>query len=260
MEELAQRQVPVEICITSNLRTGICKAVGEHPVKSFFDQGVMVTLNTDDPALFRTTLAREYQLAQDTFGFTDEHLRELARNSFEASFLPAEKKLELLEKTRELSELNNDLRVQRVNDLKESNAALQLEILALRHQLGVLQRFRQTCHSRHYSVGAQTLTLRYVHSGGVASKLGDLNNPPGTGDLPGKRALLVQPEVSPRPVVITEIRSQSPLQMSGIKDDEVVQTLSADRADELGVWILPRGAVRISSICSEAIRDRTSLP
>jgi adenosine deaminase/aminodeoxyfutalosine deaminase len=96
VDELAQRQIPVEICITSNLRTGVCKTIAEHPVKSYFDQGVMATLNTDDPALFRTSLAREYQLAQDTFGFTDEHLRELARNSFEASFLPAEKKLELL--------------------------------------------------------------------------------------------------------------------------------------------------------------------
>jgi aminodeoxyfutalosine deaminase len=96
MEELAYRQVPVEICITSNLRTGVCKAVGEHPVKNYFDRGLMVTLNTDDPALFGTTLSREYQLAQETFGFTDEHLRELARNSFEASFLPAEKKLEVL--------------------------------------------------------------------------------------------------------------------------------------------------------------------
>ena len=56
----------------------------------------MVTLNTDDPAMFSTSLSREYQLAQDTFGFTDEHLRELARNSFEASFLPAEEKLEFL--------------------------------------------------------------------------------------------------------------------------------------------------------------------
>ena len=96
MEELAYRQIPVEICITSNLRTGVCKSAAEHPVKSYFDQGLMVTLNTDDPALFGTSLAREYQLAQQTFGFTDEHLRELARNSFEASFLPAEKKLELL--------------------------------------------------------------------------------------------------------------------------------------------------------------------
>ncbi len=96
IEELAQRQIPVELCITSNLRTGVCKSAAEHPTKNYFDQGVMVTLNTDDPALFGTTLSREYQLAQDTFGFTDEHLRELARNSFEASFLPADKKLELL--------------------------------------------------------------------------------------------------------------------------------------------------------------------
>jgi aminodeoxyfutalosine deaminase len=96
VEELTYRQIPVEICVTSNLRTGACKAISEHPAKSYFDQGVMITLNTDDPALFATTLSREYQLAQETFGFTDEHLRELARNSFEASFLPAEKKLELL--------------------------------------------------------------------------------------------------------------------------------------------------------------------
>jgi adenosine deaminase/aminodeoxyfutalosine deaminase len=96
IEELAYRQIPVEICLTSNLRTGVCKAIAEHPVKSYFDQGVMVTLHTDDPSLFGTSLAREYRLAQETFGFTDEHLRELARNSFEASFLAAEKKLQLL--------------------------------------------------------------------------------------------------------------------------------------------------------------------
>jgi adenosine deaminase/aminodeoxyfutalosine deaminase len=96
VDELACRQIPLEICLTSNLRTGVCKAIGEHPAKTYFDRGVMITLNTDDPALFGTTLGREYQLAQDAFGFTDEHLRELARNSFEASFLPAEKKVEML--------------------------------------------------------------------------------------------------------------------------------------------------------------------
>ena len=96
VEALSTRQIPVEICITSNLRTGICPTIAEHPVRNYFDQGVMVTLNTDDPAMFATSLSREYQLAQETFGFTDEHLRELARNSFEASFLPAEKKLGFL--------------------------------------------------------------------------------------------------------------------------------------------------------------------
>jgi aminodeoxyfutalosine deaminase len=96
VETLSTRQVPVEICITSNLKTGICPTIVEHPVRNYFDQGVMVTLNTDDPAMFTTSLSREYQLAQDAFSFTDEHLRELARNSFEASFLPAEKKLNFL--------------------------------------------------------------------------------------------------------------------------------------------------------------------
>jgi aminodeoxyfutalosine deaminase len=96
LEELAQRQVPVEICLSSNQRTGLCPNLNDHPARSYFDHGVMITLNSDDPALFGTTLAREYQLAQQTFGFTDEHLRELARNSFEASFLAAEKKLEFL--------------------------------------------------------------------------------------------------------------------------------------------------------------------
>jgi len=96
VEALSTRQIPLEICITSNLRTGVCSTIAEHPVRNYFDQGVMVTLNTDDPAMFATSLSREYQLAQDAFGFTDEHLRELARNSFEASFLPAEKKLAFL--------------------------------------------------------------------------------------------------------------------------------------------------------------------
>ena len=94
VEELARRQIPVEICLTSNLRTGSCQKITEHPLSTYFDQGLMI--NSDDPAMFSTSLAREYQLAQDAFAFSAEHLRELARNSFEASFLPAEKKLAFL--------------------------------------------------------------------------------------------------------------------------------------------------------------------
>jgi adenosine deaminase/aminodeoxyfutalosine deaminase len=96
IEELASRQVPIEICVTSNLRTACCTEVSQHPVRRYFDQGLMLTLNSDDPAMFRTSLVGEYALVQEAFGFTDEHLRELARNSFEASFLPAEKKIEFL--------------------------------------------------------------------------------------------------------------------------------------------------------------------
>ena len=96
VHELSERQIPVEICLTSNLKTGVCSDIAQHPVRNYFDQGIMITVNTDDPALFRTTLAREYQLLQEHFAFTEEQLREVARNSFEASFLPAEKKLEFL--------------------------------------------------------------------------------------------------------------------------------------------------------------------
>jgi adenosine deaminase/aminodeoxyfutalosine deaminase len=96
LEIMAEKQVPVEICITSNLRTGACVSMQEHPVRKFFDNGVMVTLNTDDPAMFQTSLNREYEIAKQEFNFTEEHLRELARNSIEASFLPVEKKLKFL--------------------------------------------------------------------------------------------------------------------------------------------------------------------
>jgi adenosine deaminase/aminodeoxyfutalosine deaminase len=96
VQELAERQVPIEVCVTSNLRTGVCSELAEHPVHSYFEHGLMITVNSDDPAIFRTTVTREYQLLQDHFAFAEDQLRELARNSFEASFLPAEKKLEFL--------------------------------------------------------------------------------------------------------------------------------------------------------------------
>jgi aminodeoxyfutalosine deaminase len=96
VEELARRQIPIEICVTSNLRTGACAEISQHPVRRYFDEGLMLTLNSDDPAMFRTSLVDEYELVQQTFNFSDDHLRELARNSFEASFLAAEKKIEFL--------------------------------------------------------------------------------------------------------------------------------------------------------------------
>jgi aminodeoxyfutalosine deaminase len=96
MEELTQRQIPIEICVTSNLRTGVCAALAEHPVRRYFDQGLMLTINSDDPAMFGSSLVDEYGLVQREFGFSDDHLRELARNSFEASFLDADKKVEFL--------------------------------------------------------------------------------------------------------------------------------------------------------------------
>jgi aminodeoxyfutalosine deaminase len=96
LSRLVRDQVPLELCVTSNLRTGCCAELSEHPLRRYFDAGALVTLNTDDPEMFQTTLVREYQLAQDAFGFTNEELQQLAANSFRASWLPEERKRELL--------------------------------------------------------------------------------------------------------------------------------------------------------------------
>jgi aminodeoxyfutalosine deaminase len=96
MEVLAERQIPVEICVTSNVRTGSCPSLAEHPVRRYFDSGLMITLNSDDPTLFGSDLLGEYRLAERKFQFTQEQLRELAANSVEASFLPPERKVAML--------------------------------------------------------------------------------------------------------------------------------------------------------------------
>lgn len=102
MEVLAQRQIPIEICVSSNLRTGCCAKLADHPVRRYFDAGLMITLNSDDPALFESDLEDEYRLAAAEFGFTEEQLRELAANSIEASFLPAERKVALLHRIEQM--------------------------------------------------------------------------------------------------------------------------------------------------------------
>ncbi len=96
MSVLSQRQIPIEICVSSNIKTGCCMMLADHPVRRYFDAGLMITLNSDDPAMFLSDLESEYRLAQNEFGFNDEHLRELAANSIEASFLPAEQKVAAL--------------------------------------------------------------------------------------------------------------------------------------------------------------------
>jgi len=96
IEILAQKQIPLELNITSNLRTGCCPSLLEHPAKLYFEEGLMVTLNSDDPPFFGANLLDEYLLAHREFEFSFDQLRELAANSIEASFLQPERKLALL--------------------------------------------------------------------------------------------------------------------------------------------------------------------
>ena len=84
---LRDRQIPLEVCITSNVRTGACASQAEHPVRRLYDAGVPIILNTDDPALFGCTLTSEYELAASAFGFTEEELSGIAENGLRFAFL-----------------------------------------------------------------------------------------------------------------------------------------------------------------------------
>jgi adenosine deaminase/aminodeoxyfutalosine deaminase len=88
IQELKARNTPLELNPTSNVRTGVCASFAMHPLRRYFDAGLLVTLNSDDPAFFGSDLANEYLLAHTTQGFTREELRQLAANSIRASFLP----------------------------------------------------------------------------------------------------------------------------------------------------------------------------
>jgi aminodeoxyfutalosine deaminase len=83
---LAERNVPLEICISSNIATGAVATLAVHPVRRIHDAGVPIILNTDDPAMFHTTLPQEYELAERHFGFSRGELKTLAGNAFEYAF------------------------------------------------------------------------------------------------------------------------------------------------------------------------------
>jgi adenosine deaminase/aminodeoxyfutalosine deaminase len=86
MRHLREHDIPLEICITSNLVTGVVSRLEEHPVRRLYDAGVPIVINTDDPAMFGCTLTGEYQLAARAFGFSQDELRGIAANGFRYSF------------------------------------------------------------------------------------------------------------------------------------------------------------------------------
>jgi aminodeoxyfutalosine deaminase len=92
IQELKARRAPLELNPTSNVRTGVCASFAAHPLRRYFDAGLLVTLNSDDPAFFGSDVANEFLLAHTEQGFTRDELRELAANSIRASFLPESEK------------------------------------------------------------------------------------------------------------------------------------------------------------------------
>ncbi|MBN2380617.1 adenosine deaminase [candidate division WOR-3 bacterium] len=89
---LRDTQIPLEMCAVSNLRTGVVSSIEHHPICIYFDEGLMVTVNSDDPTMFNTDISQEYLVLARDLNFTPTELKRLSLNGVEASFMPEEKK------------------------------------------------------------------------------------------------------------------------------------------------------------------------
>ena len=98
---LADNQIPVELCPLSNLRTKVIGSIKEHPVKTFIDMGIPVSINTDDPKMFGNSLDEEYQILKDCFNFSDRDIYNIIINSIRTTWLEENEKETLIYKFRE---------------------------------------------------------------------------------------------------------------------------------------------------------------
>ncbi|MCA0337053.1 MAG: adenosine deaminase [Actinobacteria bacterium] len=89
---LVEHRIPLEISPTSNHATRVVERIEEHPIRALRDAGVVVTVNSDDPPMFGTTLNREYAIAADLLDLDEQGLRDLAATAVDVSFAPPEVK------------------------------------------------------------------------------------------------------------------------------------------------------------------------
>lgn len=104
MAHLAAEGIPLEICPTSNVRTRSVSSLDEHPLPDLVAAGVPVTINSDDPPMFSTTLNNEYLVAATLLDLDADGVSDLARAGIEASFMAADRKAELLREVDEYVE------------------------------------------------------------------------------------------------------------------------------------------------------------
>ena len=98
VDELAERGVVLEVCPGSNIALGIYPEWRKHPIAELWRRGVKVTVSTDDPPFFHTTMAREYDLLNQAFDWDDGMFRDIARASLDAAFCDADTKAKIAKK------------------------------------------------------------------------------------------------------------------------------------------------------------------
>lgn len=87
MQELIEKKITLEVCVTSNYHTKVVPSIAEHPIRKLFDAGVRVTVNSDNMTASGTNLAKETKILKDVFGFTEEELSKINGYAWEARFL-----------------------------------------------------------------------------------------------------------------------------------------------------------------------------
>ena len=97
MGYLSGHGIAVELCPLSNARTRVIQSIEEHPVRIFIDNGIPVSINTDDPKMFGNSLAAEYQTLKDVFGFTNQEIHDIILRSIDTMWLDQGEKAALTE-------------------------------------------------------------------------------------------------------------------------------------------------------------------
>lgn len=95
IQTLIKKSIHLEICPISNLRTGSVKSIAEHPIRALFDQGVSLSINSDDPGIFDSSIIDDYELCMVHYGFTVEEFRKCNLEALKASFLPDDVKAKI---------------------------------------------------------------------------------------------------------------------------------------------------------------------
>ena len=97
LDYLAEHRIPLEMCPISNVRTGVVNSLEEHPVRRYFERGIIVTLNTDDPKMFGNSLAEEFLLLEEKLSFSRNEIRSLILQGIQAAWLSEDKRQQLVE-------------------------------------------------------------------------------------------------------------------------------------------------------------------
>ncbi|MHA1136875.1 MAG: adenosine deaminase [Candidatus Thorarchaeota archaeon] len=110
VEYLKREQIAIEMCPVSNLRTGVVPSIKEHPIREFFDKGLLVTVNSDDPSLFHTSMNNEYLQLHEHLNFSPKELFQISLTGIQTAFIDEGKKSKLHSKfSEEYSEIESRL-------------------------------------------------------------------------------------------------------------------------------------------------------